>query len=643
MRGRVEGAKAPSLAREIELGDRSVVKRPAEIEHALVAYAERLAHRGGHGARRREDERRLAAAHGSDAIHGAADASAKRAPRLDVVMTDLGARPSARDALERREHLVRRGRFTARGGLDDRTQDGIVGRQGGQHLEDEGHAVVLVELGHERGLWEGLALRAEHLHDGRVRLRVPLSRTDEHGVDGDRLLRQPLAELLGLLDARGRQLVVSGGGAEGRSLAMADEKGDGHGRSHSTRGYSRGVTPEPPDVRGETASARLALPATVVLLGFTSLFTDIGTEMVFPLLPVFLVGTLGASPTYLGLVEGTANTVASLLKLASGVIADHTARRKPLVVFGYAIASAARPLVALATKPWHVLAVRVTDRIGKGLRSSPRDALIADAAGERAGRAFGFHQAMDNAGAVLGPLLATWLVAMNVPLRKIFWVAVVPGAIATSLAALVREPRPPTVKETPRIGSTDATPTPRLFDRRLVSYLAILAVFSLGNSSDAFLLLRARSLGLSTGAIPILWSVHNLSRVVWAQLGGNLADRLPRARLVAAGWAVYAAVYVGLGAASAAWEVWALFVVYGVFYGLTEPVEKALVRDLVPASARGRAYGAYNFVVGITALPAGLLTGALWRAEGPRVALDVGAAIAGAACVALLGWDTAAR
>ena len=393
------------------------------------------------------------------------------------------------------------------------------------------------------------------------------------------------------------------------------------------------------DLPRESPRRSLALPATVVLLGFTSLFTDIGTEMVFPLLPVFLVGTLGASPTYLGLVEGAANTVASLLKLASGVIADRTTRRKPLVVLGYGIASAARPLVALATRPWHVLAVRVTDRVGKGLRSSPRDALIADAAGDRAGRAFGFHQAMDNAGAVLGPLLATLLLSMNLSLRHVFWVAVVPGTIATGLAALIRESKPPVAQST----SHAAPATPGLFSGRLVSYLAILAVFSLGNSSDAFLLLRARSLGLSTGAIPILWSVHNLSRVVWAHWGGNLADRMPRARLVAAGWLVYAFVYVALGAVGAAgvgtWTVWALFVVYGVFYGLTEPVEKALIRDLVPASARGRAYGAYNFVVGITALPAGLLTGALWRAWGPAVALDVGAALAGVSCVALLGWD----
>ncbi len=385
---------------------------------------------------------------------------------------------------------------------------------------------------------------------------------------------------------------------------------------------------------------RARLPATVVLLGLTSLFTDIGTEMVFPLLPVFLMETLGAGPAYLGLVEGAANTVASLLKLVSGVMADRMARRKPIVLFGYALASAARPLVALATQPWHVLAVRVTDRIGKGLRSSPRDALIADAAGDRAGRAFGFHQAMDNAGAVAGPLLATLLVGMKLPIRTVFWVAVIPGAIATALVARVREPRAPPAHSAPAKSppgpARDAAP---VFDRTLVVYLGIVTLFSLGNSSDAFLLLRARSVGLSTAAIPVLWSVLNLSKVVWAWLGGNLADRMPRARIVAAGWLVYAIVYVGLGAAATPWHVWVLFVVYGVFYGLTEPVEKALLSELVRRDARGRAYGAYNFVVGVTALPAGLLTGGLWRAWGPAVALEAGAAFAAVACLALLGWD----
>ncbi len=393
-----------------------------------------------------------------------------------------------------------------------------------------------------------------------------------------------------------------------------------------------------------TLPALKGLPRTVVLLGLTSLFTDVGTEMIFPLLPVFLVESLGASPAFLGLVEGAANTVAAALKLASGVIADATRRRKPLVLAGYGLASAVRPLVALATRPWHVLAVRVTDRVGKGLRSSPRDALIADAAGDRAGRAFGFHQAMDNAGAVVGPLLATVLVSAGLSLRGVFWVAVLPGAIATALVVAVREQTTtPTATATATTTATPTTtPTPPS-TRRFATYLAILALFSLGNSSDAFLLLRARTLGLTAAAIPILWSVHNFSRVLWSYLGGEAADRMSHARLIALGWLVYAATYLGFGIATAPWQVWILFVVYGVFYGLTEPVEKALVKELVPAEQRGRAYGAYNFVVGVTALPAGLLTGAIWRAWSATAALATGAALAGAAGAALLAWDRARR
>jgi MFS family permease len=387
------------------------------------------------------------------------------------------------------------------------------------------------------------------------------------------------------------------------------------------------------------------LPLAVVLLGFTSLFTDVGTEMIFPLLPVFLTEALKAGPAYLGLVEGAADTVSSLLKLASGFIADRTSRRKPLVLFGYGLASVARPFVALATRPWHVLAVRVTDRVGKGLRSTPRDALIADAAGEHVGRAFGFHQAMDNAGAVAGPLIATGLIALSLSMRQVFWIAVIPGAIATLLVAIVKEPPRPTAAAATATstGAATAGPKAKLLTRTLVSYLGILAVFSLGNSSDAFLLLRARNLGLTTAEIPVLWSVLNLSKVVWAYVGGDAADRIPRARLVAGGWIVYALVYLGLGRATEAWHVWALFVLYGVFYGLTEPVEKALVRDLAPPDQRGRAYGAYNFIVGVTALPAGLLMGMLWRLWGPAHALEVGAALAAVSSVALLTWDAYRR
>jgi MFS family permease len=379
-----------------------------------------------------------------------------------------------------------------------------------------------------------------------------------------------------------------------------------------------------------------SLPLTVVLLGLTSLFTDVGTEMIFPLLPVFLAETLGAAPVYIGLVEGAADTVASLVKLASGVMADAMPRRKPLVLIGYGLASITRPFVALATQPWHVLAVRVTDRIGKGIRSSPRDALIADAAGDEAGRAFGFHQAMDNAGAVVGPLVATALMGMGLSLRQVFAVAVVPGVIATGLVAAVREASTSTSTPT---STTTTTTRRRLLTPTLLSYLSVLALFSLGNSSDAFLLLRAHEVGVRTETIPILWSTLNFSKVLWAYLGGGLADRLPRARLIACGWLVFAMVYFALGRATAPSHVWGLFIVYGIFYGLTEPVEKALIKDLVGPEQRGRAYGAYNFIIGITVLPAGLMTGALWHVAGPAVALEVDAALACVAGVALLVWD----
>jgi MFS family permease len=382
------------------------------------------------------------------------------------------------------------------------------------------------------------------------------------------------------------------------------------------------------------------LPTTVILLGLTSLFTDVGTEMIFPLLPVFLVEQLHAGPAYLGLVEGAADAVASLVKLGSGVVADATPRRKPLVLFGYGLASAVRPCVAIASRPWHVLAVRLTDRVGKGVRSAPRDAMIADAAKERSGRAFGFHQAMDNVGAVVGPLVATGLVALGWPLRRVFWLAVVPGVIATALAAAVREePRSRRTLGATAGAPASADPASRPpIDRPLTLYLMIVGLFSLGNSSDAFLLLRARSVGLSTAAIPVLWSVLNASKVFWAFVGGDWADRVSPVRLIAAGWVVFALVYLGLAAATAPWQVWALFVAYGIFYGLTEPVEKALVKELAPARFRGRAYGAYNFVVGLTALPAGLVTGAIWRAAGAPIALGLSAVMAIIACGLLLAW-----
>ncbi len=281
----------------------------------------------------------------------------------------------------------------------------------------------------------------------------------------------------------------------------------------------------------------------------------------------------------------------------------------------------------------------------RGSEASPRGLLIADAAGSRAGRAFGFHQAMDNAGAVVGPLLATAFVWLGWSVQSIFWVAVIPGAIATTLVLAIREPTGTGGgggdghAKAPVQAAVAARATAPVLTRSFVVYLAILGIFSLGNSSDAFLLLRASTLGLTTAAIPVLWAALNLSKVLWAYLGGAAADRVPHVYLIATGWLVYAAVYIGLGMATVSWEVWALFIVYGVFYGLTEPVEKALVKELVRPEQRGRAYGAYNFVIGVTALPAGLIRGAAWKAWGPAIALELGAALAGVAGLCLLAWN----
>jgi len=375
---------------------------------------------------------------------------------------------------------------------------------------------------------------------------------------------------------------------------------------------------------------RPRLPAAIIALGFTSLFTDIGTEMIFPLLPAF-VASLGAAPAFLGLVEGLADATSSLLKLASGYVAEGRSKKR-LVLFGYGLASLARPLVALATAPWHVLAVRLTDRVGKGIRTAPRDALIADAVPEdQVGRAFGFHSAMDHAGAVLGPLIATGLLALGWQVRSVFWFALVPGALAMLALLTVREPKPLALAEnTARDEKAPALPKP------LRRYFAILALFSLGNSSDAFLLLRAKELGVSVVSLPLLWAVFNGTKVLSARYGGAWSDSIQRTKLIVSGWAVYAVTYLAFGVARQAWQMWALFCVYGLYYGLTEPAEKALVRDLAPAQARGRAYGFYNFIVGVSAIPAGLLTGWLWQTWGPQVALVSGAVIALAASSALL-------
>ena len=383
------------------------------------------------------------------------------------------------------------------------------------------------------------------------------------------------------------------------------------------------------------------LPPTVVALSVVSLLTDVSSEMIYPLIPAFLTTTLGVSAGFVGVIEGAAESTAALVKLGSGWWSDRTARRKPLVVAGYSLAAFARPLVALATSGWQVLGIRLVDRVGKGIRSAPRDALLADAApAEARGRAFGYHRAADNLGAMLGPLVAFALLRwMGTPIRTVFWLAAVPAVVAVVvLIVAVREQtgdRRPETGRRPEAGAAGAAGSGPL-SGRFWGVLTAVFVFTLGNSSDAFLLLRAAELGVPIAFAPLIWAALNLVKSASNTPGGALSDRVGRRPVVIAGWLLYAAVYVGFALASAAWHAWALFVVYGIVFGLTEGTEKALVADLVPAARRGTAFGWYNLAIGIGALPASLLFGQLWNRYGSPVAFVTGASLALAASCALL-------
>ncbi len=398
---------------------------------------------------------------------------------------------------------------------------------------------------------------------------------------------------------------------------------------------------------------RPPLPRTVLALGLVSLLTDVSSEMIYPLLPVFLATTIGAGAMTVGLIEGAAESTAGLLKLASGWWSDRLRRRKPLVVVGYALASAVRPFVALATAPWHVLTVRLLDRVGKGIRTAPRDALIADVVDpDSRGRAFGLHRAADHLGAVIGPLIAfallTWA---GFGMREVFLAAAIPAILAVvALVVLVREaprPVPPSVAPSPT--ESAESPTPMLaapahaMGRPFWSFVAVVLLFTLGNSTDAFLLLRAGELGVPVAMLPLLWAALHVVKSVANLGGGELSDRLGRRPTIVAGWLVYALVYGGFAIATQPGHAWALFLAYGVFYGLTEGSERAFVADLVPAARRGAAFGWYNLALAAGSLPAALIFGFLWDRAGGDVAFFGGAAAALAAAVLLAGLVRPAR
>jgi MFS family permease len=387
------------------------------------------------------------------------------------------------------------------------------------------------------------------------------------------------------------------------------------------------------------------LPRNVFAISLVSLLNDASSEIIYPLLPVFLSLTLGASPAVVGLIEGTAESISSLLKLFAGYFSDRRGKRKVFVVLGYALANFVRPLLAFANNWYQVLAIRLTDRVGKGIRGAPRDAMIADAvAPEERGLAFGLHRAMDHAGAVIGPLAGYLLVLLfaadrNSPsaaeFTKIFLLASIPAIAAVVVVGFF-------VRETPlrRDTNTDGMVSPaRLslsgFDSNFKRFLAIIALFTLSNSSDAFLLLRAQTAGVSVATIPLLWAMLHVSKVVSSLFGGHLSDLMGRRRLIISGWILYAAVYAGFAFVTSPVSVWVLFLVYGIYFGLAEGAEKALVADLVKPEQRGTAYGLYNLALGITVLPASLLMGTLWKWQGPAVAFIVSAVIGITAAVLL--------
>lgn len=383
--------------------------------------------------------------------------------------------------------------------------------------------------------------------------------------------------------------------------------------------------------RSNVASGLFDLPRSVWLLGWVSLATDAATEAIYPLLPFFLTQVLGAGAVSLGVVEGAAEAVNSLLKVWSGRTADRRPAKRPLVLAGYSISSLARPLIAIAQSWLHVFAIRIVDRVGKGIRSAPRDAILAGTATpDTRGRVFGFHRAMDHAGAVLGPLLATaFLFFYPGQYRTLFALTIIPGLVAIALILFVREEVPAETQGVHlqvdldgRRGGQPALP------RELTSFLLVLTLFTLGNSTDAFLLLKLTDAAGGTQYIPLIWAALHVVKSVSSVLGGSWSDRVGRRGVIATGWLVYAAVYAGFAVSSSLPALLAWFMVYGLYFGLTEGTEKALVADLAPAAVRGYAFGLYNAVLGIGALLASVLFGLLWTQFGSAVAFGTGAALA---------------
>jgi len=373
-------------------------------------------------------------------------------------------------------------------------------------------------------------------------------------------------------------------------------------------------------------------PRSVWLLGWVSLATDSATEAIYPLLPFFLTQVLGAGAVSLGIIEGAAEAANSLLKVFSGRLADRSEHKRPLVLFGYSVSSFARPFIAITTTWTQVVTVRVLDRVGKGVRGAPRDALLAATATPTTrGKIFGFHRAMDDLGAVIGPVVASlFLWVYPGRYRTLFALTIIPGLITIALILLIREPARATARDAKDGGKHDPQrpQRPQRLGTPFSAFMIVLSIFTLGNSSDAFLLLKLTDAAGSAKLVPLMWAALNLVKAIVSVFGGAWSDRIGRRHVIGVGWLIYAIVYAGFAASNSILALLAWFLVYGFYFGFAEGTEKALVADLVPAEARGTAFGIYTAVQGIGALAASVIFGLLWNAFGTAVAFGLGAALA---------------
>lgn len=380
----------------------------------------------------------------------------------------------------------------------------------------------------------------------------------------------------------------------------------------------------------------IGLERNVFFTGLVSFFMDFSSEMIYPLVPIFLSSVLGVSKSVIGLIEGIAESTASLLKVFSGWFSDRIGKRKILLSVGYGISTLSRPIIALSTLWGHVLTFRFIDRFGKGIRGAPRDALIAESTEYKdLGRSFGFHRGMDTLGGVAGPAVAFLLLSLFTGnFRLVFWFSMIPGALAVlTIIFFIKEKRVEKALPHPSLlplakGGIKVDGLLKHFDWRYKAFIAIATLFAVGNSSDVFLILKATDTGIKETQIPIIYLCFNLVYALTAMPAGILSDRIGRKRIMLAGFILFGFIYWGFAIASEQKHIWGLFLLYGVFMGLTEGIQKAYLATIIPKELKATGYGIYNTFVGIAILPASLIGGWLWDKYGSHATFYYGTATA---------------